>query len=75
MICNCQYNDMIRKQREEIILLTNDLKIQEDQINKLFKENKTLKSTLKSCENKQLETEKVIIGLNKEISSLKSKSI
>ena len=74
MICNCRFNDdMIRKQREELVLLTRDLKSQEEQISKLFGENNSLIASLKAHETKQLEAGKTILGLNKEISHLKGK--
>ena len=43
---------LIRKQREEIILLTNELKNQEIQLNVFNQENSKLKGTIKIYEKK-----------------------
>jgi hypothetical protein len=63
-------NVLIRKQREEIVLLTNELKQQEIQLNSLFNENLKIKSSLKTSRKKSDEYEIKIKHLEAEISRL-----
>lgn len=73
-MCTCPDSGLIVKQRQEIILLTNELKNQEDQINILLKANSNLKNKLKINEKEKTDFENVKRTLNKEISILKGKS-
>lgn len=62
---------LIRKQREEIILLTNELQNQETQLNSLNESNKKLKMNLKSNEEKFKAYEISLINFEKQIKDLK----
>lgn len=64
----------IRKQREEIILMTNELKNQEIQLNAYDEANIKLKNSLKSYEEKFKNQEKIMKELEKKVSDLKSKT-
>ena len=69
--CDCCQNfNLIRKQREEIILLTNELKRQEEQINSLHSSNLKFKDSTKLKEKKEHELEKAIKSLDLEIRNL-----
>jgi len=69
--CNsCQNGALIRKQREELILLTNELQNQEHQINTLHASNLKLKETIKLKEKRETELEKKNRTLNAELTSL-----
>lgn len=72
MLCYCQSDELIRKQREELILLTNQLKLQDEKLQKIYEENVILKTKLKQKAKCQLEADKTIKSLNKEINALKS---
>jgi uncharacterized coiled-coil protein SlyX len=63
----------IRKQREEIILLTNELKSQEVQLNAYDEANIKLKNSLKIFEEKYRNQEITIKDLEKKVAELKSK--
>jgi len=69
----CQNFTIIRKQREELVLLTNELNCQEEQIKDLHSENIDLKELIKKKEKKETELEKKIKSLNSEISNLNGK--
>lgn len=71
--CSCDGDNLIRKQREEIILLTNQLKEQEEQICLFQQSNSKLKINLKLMDKKVLDYESKVKNLNQEIQSLKSK--
>ena len=64
---------LIRKQREEIILLTNELKSQEIQLNAFNQENSKLKSSIKIYEKKLHEADCHMKVYENQIKELKSK--
>jgi len=66
----CQNFTIIRKQREELVLLTNELNHQEEQINTLHSDNIKLKEIINKKEKKETDSEKKIKSLNLEISNL-----
>ena len=72
MFC-CENADLIRNQREEIILLTGEIKNQEDQLNKLNTANLSLKESVKNLELNKISLEKQVQSLNKEIIVIKGK--
>lgn len=72
MLCYCQSDELIRKQREELILLTNQLKLQDEKLEKIYAENVGLKTKLKQKAKCQIESEKTMKSLNKEINALKN---
>jgi len=63
---------LIRKQREEIILLTNELQRQETELNALNDNNLKLKQTIKSHDEKFRQSEHQIKLYEREIKELKS---
>ncbi len=67
---SCQNSGLIRKQRKELILLTNELKIQEDQINTLHSTNIKLKEEIKQREKKEFELEKKNRVLSTELKAI-----
>jgi hypothetical protein len=74
----CLYKDendteLIRKQREEIILLTNELKTQEEQICRFQENNLKLKNSIKLIEKQNCDYKKQINLLNNKNESLTSK--
>ncbi|RNA31354.1 hypothetical protein BpHYR1_017725 [Brachionus plicatilis] len=69
--CLCEDAEMLRKQREEIILLTKELKNQEDQIGVFQANNKKLKDTIKMLKEDKNKIEIEIQNKNSEITSLK----
>lgn len=71
--CLCEDSEMLRKQREEIILLTKELKNQEDQIKVFQANNKKLKETIKLIRDEKNRLEIDIQKNNCEIVSVKSK--
>ena len=66
----CQNSGLIRKQREELILLTDELKQQEDQINTLHSSNIKLKEEIKLKEKKEIDLEKRTRILNSELKAI-----
>ena len=70
---SCENAILVRKQREEIILLTQELQRQEEQINKLHSNNIRFKEVVKTKEKKELDLEKRIKSLNLDISNLNGK--
>ena len=65
---------LIRKQREEIILLTNKLKSQEIQLNAFNQENSNVKSSINVYEKKHHEADCHMKVYENQIKELKSKS-
>jgi chromosome segregation ATPase len=70
--CDCQDTSLIRKQREEILLLIKELNEQQEQFNHVEKCNLKLKQNLKQNENERLEYEAKAKSLNSEIQLLKN---
>ena len=66
---------LIRKQREEIILLTNELKNQEIQLNIFNQENSKLKSSIKTYDKKLQESDVHMKVYENQIKELKSTSL
>lgn len=71
--CMCEDAEMLRKQREEIILLTKELKNQEDQIVVFQTNNKKLKDTIKTIREEKNKLELDIQQKISDIASLKGK--
>ncbi len=70
---SCENLALVRKQREEIILLTQELQRQEEQINKLHSSNIKFKESIKNKEKKEADLEKKIRSLNLEIANINGK--
>ena len=70
-IC-CDNAELLRKQREEIVLMTNELKEQEKQLSEFHQAAIKQKEVKKTMEKKQLELDKIIKALNSDIIQLKS---
>lgn len=66
-----QENDLIRKQREEIILLTKELETQEEQINMFQTNILKLRNKLKQYEKQKEDLESSIKVLNKDTNKIK----
>ena len=66
-----QENDLIRKQREEIILLTKELETQEEQINMFQTNILKLRNKLKQYEKQKEDLESTIKLLNKDTNKIK----
>ena len=71
--CYCQDRELVRKQREEIILLTKELQNQEEHLNIIQNNNLKIKLTVKSLEKEKNNFENSIKLLNSEIKRLKGK--
>lgn len=70
-ICNCPDSGMISKQRQEIVLLTNELANQSNEIDRLIARNAKLRSKIKADEKEKIDLENRIKSLLREVSSLK----
>lgn len=68
-------NTLIRKQREELVLLTNELKTQEVQISVFNEENLKLKNAIKVYEKKFDDYDQRFKYYDNQIRELKSKNI
>lgn len=73
-ICNCPDSGLIVKQRQEIILLTDDLNNQENEIKQLLISNAKLKTKIKLIEKDKLDLENANKSLKKEIFTFKDDS-
>lgn len=73
--CYCKDSELIRKQREEIVLLTKELQNQDDQLNVMQSCNLRLKAASKLHEKEKENFENAIKLLNNEIKKLKCKLI
>lgn len=69
--CYCKDSELIRKQREEIVLLTKELQNQDEQLNIMQTCNLKLKATSKLYEKEKESFENAIKLLNSEIRKLK----
>lgn len=69
----CDNAEIVRKQREELILLTKDLKEQEIQLNSLHGNNLKQREKCKSLEKQKSDLEKVIKSKSSDIENLSSK--
>ena len=69
--CYCKDNELIRKQREEIVLLTKELQSQDEQLNLIQNLNLKLKAASNLHEIEKTNFESSIKTLNNEIKKLK----
>jgi hypothetical protein len=69
--CYCKDNELIRKQREEIVLLTKELQSQDEQLNLIQNLNLKLKAASNLHEIEKTNFESSIKALNNEIKKLK----
>ena len=69
--CYCQDSELVRKQREEIILLTRELENQEEHLNIIQNNNDKLKSTVKAFGKEKTIFDNDVKRLNSEIKKLK----
>ena len=69
--CYCKDDELVRKQREEIILLTKELQNQDEQLNLIQNFNLKLKLASKAHEKEKKEFESALKKLNNEIKQLR----
>lgn len=70
-LCTCPDSGMLAKQRQEIVLLTNELTNQSGQIDLLIGRNTKLKNRIKANEKEKHDLEHRIKELVKEVSCFK----